>query len=729
MTASRSASTFALRPLLALIRPVLGAGLTLAAGSAAAQAVEPSSTATLTEVTVVEQAEGGLQKPYAGGQLARGGSLGILGTADVMDTPFSTTNYTAEQLQNQQARSVADVVANDASVRALTSAGGFGDEFQIRGFTVSNADIGINGLYGLAPTSRLPVEMVERVEVLKGPGTLANGVPPNGSIGGSMNLVTKRAGDEPLTRVTATYLSKSQLGTHVDIGRRFGEDKAWGVRVNGVVRSGEGTIDNGKQQLGLGSLGLDYRSRKLRWSLDALAQRDEISEFRPQSGFVAGMTQVPTAPDSRVNYYPGTQFDSRNNTLASKLEYDLSDTLMVYGGVGYTDYAYQQTFPSAMAAAAGNASGIDAQGNFYLRNGYYDYYSKTAVADAGLRKRFATGSVAHTLTFAANRLDQESGFFYATSATRNASSIYNPAPLPTIATARGPAVKSAENILYSNALTDTMAFAEDRVLLTLGLRDQTIVQQSFNQTTGAETTHYKASSMSPLAGLVFKPTTNVSLYGNYTQGLTRGQIVGGTYSNVGEILAPYKSTQREVGVKVDWGKVMTGVTLFQIERPNAMAENNILGYDGENRNRGLELTAYGEVQRGLRLMTSALFNDAKLTSATGGTYVGNRTGGVPFRTFNLGADWDTPWVQGLSLNGRVINTSSAYGNSENTFIVPGWTRYDVGARYRTQMDGRPLVLRANIENLSDKSYWMMSGNNYATVSAPRTLVVSATIDF
>jgi iron complex outermembrane receptor protein len=39
------------------------------------------------------------------------------------------------------------------------------------------------------------------------------------------------------------------------------------------------------------------------------------------------------------------------------------------------------------------------------------------------------------------------------------------------------------------------------------------------------------------------------------------------------------------------------------------------------------------------------------------------------------------------------------------------------------------VLRANIENLSDKSYWMMSGNNYATVSAPRTLVVSATVDF
>ena len=99
----------ALRPLVALLQPLLGAGLALAAGGALAQ-----TEATLKEVKVVEQADGGLQQPYAGGQLARGGSLGVLGTADVMDTPFSTTNYTAEQIQNQQARSVAEVVANDA---------------------------------------------------------------------------------------------------------------------------------------------------------------------------------------------------------------------------------------------------------------------------------------------------------------------------------------------------------------------------------------------------------------------------------------------------------------------------------------------------------------------------------------------------------------------------------------------------------------------------------------
>jgi len=85
-------------------------------------------------------------------------------------------------------------------------------------------------------------------------------------------------------------------------------------------------------------------------------------------------------------------------------------------------------------------------------------------------------------------------------------------------------------------------------------------------------------------------------------------------------------------------------------------------------------------------------------------------------------------VQGLSLNGRVINTSSAYYNTANIVSVDGWTRMDVGARYRTRVSGKNVVLRANIENLLDEETWIMSGT-YATVSAPRTFVLSAAIDF
>jgi iron complex outermembrane receptor protein len=40
-----------------------------------------------------------------------------------------------------------------------------------------------------------------------------------------------------------------------------------------------------------------------------------------------------------------------------------------------------------------------------------------------------------------------------------------------------------------------------------------------------------------------------------------------------------------------------------------------------------------------------------------------------------------------------------------------------------------VVLRANVENLTGKNVWLISGNNYLTLSAPRTVVLSATVDF
>ena len=36
-------------------------------------------------------------------------------------------------------------------------------------------------------------ELAERVEVLKGPTAMLNGMPPNSSIGGTVNIVPKRA--------------------------------------------------------------------------------------------------------------------------------------------------------------------------------------------------------------------------------------------------------------------------------------------------------------------------------------------------------------------------------------------------------------------------------------------------------------------------------------------------------------------------------------------------------
>lgn len=692
----------------------------LRAGQIHSQATE------LAPINVVAPAfDNRLPESYAGGQIARGGSLGVLGSVDVMDTPFSITNYTAQILEDQQARTLADVLVNEPSVRVMTSTGSYSEDFQIRGFNVNSQDVSLNGLYGLTSPHRMPAALMERVEVLKGPGTLMYGVNPSGNIGGSVNIVTKRAGDAPLTRLTTSYESKSILSAHIDTSRRFGEDNAWGIRFNGVARKGQTSIDNGRQKFGLGALALDYRSAKLRWSLDTYTQRENIDTFRGQIGFTPALTTVPAAPSGHRALYGGAKLVSQDTAVATRVEYDISDRLMVYAAAGYREGTSEQDFPSSRGTAAANE-----QGNFRVTNAWYDSYSNNTTAEIGARAKFDTFGVKHTMNLAASVLSIEDGYFYLGSATTIDSNIYNPVPITPMTGNRLSPTKGSETELASLAVTDTMSFANNRVLLTAGLRLQNVKTDGFNAA-GAVTSSYNVHAISPLAGIVVRPWENVSLYGNFTAGLNKGYIAPSYADNAGEVFAPFKSKQYEAGVKVDWNNIITTVSLFQINKANNITVGNVYSQDGEQRNRGLEISAVGEAARGLRIMAGATLYDVKLQRTAGGVNEGNKVNGVPKYNLNLGADWDLPWVQGLSLNARAIHTAAVPYNDENTLELPSWTRYDIGARYRTNILGKSVSFRGSIENLFNKNYWLSSTSllKVTTVAAPRTLMLSAQIDF
>jgi iron complex outermembrane receptor protein len=135
-----SSTHFPLRP------ATLAAALALHALSASAQTTLASTAGTLSTVTV------------EGGQVARGGRVGILGNQDVMSSSFSVTSFTNELIQNQQARSVGDVLQNDPSVRVARGFGNFQESYFIRGFTLGSDSIAYNGLYSLLPRQYISSE-------------------------------------------------------------------------------------------------------------------------------------------------------------------------------------------------------------------------------------------------------------------------------------------------------------------------------------------------------------------------------------------------------------------------------------------------------------------------------------------------------------------------------------------------------------------------------------------
>ena len=202
-----------------------------------------------------------------------------------------------------------------------------------------------------------------------------------------------------------------------------------------------------------------------------------------------------------------------------------------------------------------------------------------------------------------------------------------------------------------------------------------------------------------------------------------------TASNAGEVFAPYKAKQNEIGVKIDHGRLVTTLSAFQITKPSGQLSGTVFGVNGEQRNRGLELSMFGEAAKGVRLTGGVTWLDAELTRTNSAATLGNTPVGVPSSQANLGAEWDTPGLPGVSLTGAVAYTGKQYVNQANTQSIPGWTKVDLGARYRTTVAGKVTVFRLSLQNAANRDYWSGVASYGAFVqAAPRTVLLSATVD-
>jgi len=661
---------------------------------------------------------------YAGGQVAKGGQLGVLGNRDVMDTPFNQTSYTAKKAQNQQAKSVRDVLIDDPSVYAQeTPYMATGDAVSIRGFQVFQPSFG--GLYGILPRWSVPIEVAERVEVLKGPSAMLNGMQPNGDIGGTINVVPKRAPGAGITQLTAGYSSIGQFGGHADVGRRFGAEQQFGVRFNGAFRAGYTELENNYDQRGLAALGLDFRGERVRLSADLGYHHRRQNGFVPQIRMGNNVATIPWAPDARRNFgQPWNYLDTKDLYGMVNGEFDVAENVTLFAGFGLHDFRYELFGPDRVTVSNFN-------GNFSNSSVFAREYFTIRTAQVGARARLDTGTVGHELAFAWSTYDQNNGFG-STNGTVFNSNLYNPTTIARPDLAGPTATKAAYSQLSGFSLADTLSAADKRIQLTLGARLQHVLSQNYNATSGLPTTGYYASALSPSVALVVKPFwENVSLYGNYIQGLQQGATVGATFTNAGEIFPPFKSVQYEAGVKVDWGKFTTTLNYFQITQPSSVIDvaANRVSLNGEQRNQGIEFNFFGEPVDGVRLLGGVMLLDAKLTKTQGGLTDNWRAANSPDVQLRLAGEWDTPFVPGLTLNGRMVYMSSQFIDTLwPRRSIDAWTRFDIGARYvfdNPAAKGNPLTVRFNVENLFDNDYWM----SWRAIGGARTFMLSMTSDF
>uniref|UniRef100_UPI00104552FF TonB-dependent siderophore receptor n=1 Tax=Pseudomonas aeruginosa TaxID=287 RepID=UPI00104552FF len=387
-------------PLEALHRLLLGSGLELQQRSDGSYTLVPAATDGALELQsslITAQAAGAETLPaeYAGGQVARGARLGMLGNADVMDAPY---------------------------------------------------------------------------------------------------LVPKRADDQPLTRVSVDWTQRGQLGTHLDIGRRFGENNAFGVRFNGVYRNGDTAVDHQSREFPMLSLGLDFRGERLRLSSDLLYQKESLEGVVRPLLTGPGTTHIPHAPDSKTRFgLRDSYLDQEDYSMVNRGEYDLADNLTAFASIGGRQSNYE--------TIAANSILIGNQGDIVNSLARQRGDRRTYSAEVGLRGNFDTGPLRHDWTLSANRLHERLGMVYAFTGMQPGN-LYQTSPhtpLPDFSSLDGSIPKTNETDLGGVALADRLSFLEDRVQVTLGVRRQQIESRNYDQTSGARTSHDKRHVWTPMA--------------------------------------------------------------------------------------------------------------------------------------------------------------------------------------------------------------------------------------
>jgi len=661
---------------------------------------------------------------WAGGDIARSGTVGLLGQRDMMDTPFATVNYTRQFIQDSQLQTTSELVTlTDPSAYHVNTFGSIGDGVNIRGLSAARA---FNGLYGVSMAWKLPVEFAERIEVLKGPSAMLNGMHRQNGLGGSINVIPKRALDTPTAQLTTSWQSASQTGVHADVGQRFGRDKAFGIRVNGRWRDGTTAYKGQKWRNELSTVALDWRGDKVRLSTDLYYNHDDRKGVVTGAGLAAGLN-VPAPPDHHKLLGPDWTFAySAGRGAVLRADVDVNASTSAY--VNYAHSRFQFHSMIGVPAQIFNSAG-DMRINLRQQRSRVDNDS----AAAGVNTRFATGAVQHEL--AVNAAWHQEDLYFTVKNTPVLpgfwfTNIYDPVwPQEPDMRFDARVPLSFKFMLSSVGVADTLSMLDKRVQLTLGMRRQNVVEDNFSTTTGIVTSRYDQSANTPTVALLVKLGSRLSVYTNYIEGLSPGEAAPNSALNAGEILPPYKTRQMEAGLKADFGTLASQFSVFDIRMANEHLDpvTNVFSADGQQRNRGAEWSVFGQPITSLpnlRVTGGIAYLSARLRKTELASIQGNRATATPQWQGKLGVQWRVPALPGLTIGGNLIAVSKQYRNNANTQANPGRSIVDMSARYTARVAGRTLTLRTRIHNLTNKVYWSGSA-----VGTRRSYALSASMDF
>jgi iron complex outermembrane receptor protein len=679
------------------------------AGADAAPAA-PAIDKTLQIVTVNGEKEKGLKPRFV--------QVGAFRDQELLDAPFSVNIIPRAMLEVQDAQGVYDALKNSAGVARAQTSGTVNDTLAIRGIAVdARTNYRLNGSLPVINLIDLPMENKERVEALKGSSALYYGF---STPAGIINLVTKRATATPVTSVSVSGNEYGQLVGAVDVGRKFGANGQFGIRVNAAGGKLRNATDGFEGKRTFGSVALDWRATS---DLSLRADVEDIRKDVVENGGIGllpavdGTIALPPVQDPRKMLSgPWSHYDATAQNVLLRADYRINDNwaAVVEAGRAETDrkarsFGQMQNYSIATGEGTLRAQFVRGQ----------EYVNENARLELAGRVDFLLD---HEITVGTmqNKRDQNAPSVQTVNFKQN---LYTPRELT-------PPVLTGNVTFNPQAITDNGLYLFDKMRLTQ--QWQLLVGARYsdyaNKTT---TTTYRVKKTSPSAGVVYKVRQDTTLYATYLEGVEETGIAPAAAVNAFEAMPPAVSQTKELGFRTEaLAGLMASAAYFQIDRASAYTNTaNRFVLDGRAHYSGMEFSVNGALTPQVSAYVTGMLLQAEQRNAANADLIGKIPENTPKQTGSVFVDYKPSFLPGLSVNGGAYYTAPRAVNNANQAFIPGYTIYTAGVRYATRIGGVPASVQVNVENLGNKSYWAAVGSALLASGMPRTIKFTAKADF
>lgn len=643
-------------------------------------------------------------------------------STSLLDTAQSVTVISDIIINEQLATTLGEVLSNDASLTAGSKQRNR-EVFNLRGFELSSSTGYLRDGHQHWSHYQQPIEILQQVEVIKGPSSILYG---QSGPGGLVNMVTKKPTAQTLFNASADVDQHGSTRFMLDASGALtdAEDlRARGILVKQDVdywreyQNGE----NRERDRFLGAFIVDYDIS------DNALVRVHYDRTDDEAGLDTGAWIDDNAnvigDDKTIRDMSWAFTDITVENAGIDFKVFLNDNWQVK--LGYNEQTFErQRFESAPRKPGNFVEGDSYESRPYDR--FDDWQFKTAFID--FIGEFETAGVHHQLLIGANSLDYYYGQRRTSADSFNFIAGQAEPSRPTVSYKTDDTISETEYDYYGIYVQDLITFSPQWQLSLGGRYDKQTREDANNE------------SFVPKVGVLYHPNASATVYASYSEGFEpqgSDTLVNEDDINNGMKLDAVTSEQKEIGVK--WqlfdDRLMLSGALFDISKNGTLVTETLdipvgdliseTNQIGEQRHKGVELTAQGAATDRLFVMASTMYLDANYERDE--DLEGKRPTDAPKWSASLWTRYELN--DAIAFNAGAFYEGERFADSANTITKDAYTRVDVGATYKLKVSKTDVNLRLNIENLFDEDYLAGGGTNNVTIGEGTNVRLAAQFSF